>query len=60
VSGKNKTSFGEMIRLDIAYERRRSFLFDLMIMGKTPLVLVTQVSESLNPPSEEHVYESAH
>ena len=60
VSGKNKTAFGEMIRLDIAYERRRSFLFDLMIMGKTPLVLAEQVIETLHPSTEEHVYESAH
>ena len=60
VSGKNKTSFAEMIRLDVAYERRRSFLFDLMIMARTPLVLLEQLIDTFNPPLKEQAYESAH
>ncbi len=60
VSGKNKTTFGEMMRLDIAYERHRSFLFDLWIIAKTPLVVAEQILEAANLPSKEHIYESAH
>jgi len=60
VSGKNKTSFGEMMRLDITYERRRSFLFDLMIISKTPMVLAEQMMETICLPTKEHTYESAH
>lgn len=59
VSGKNKTSFSEMMRLDIAYERRRSFLFDLLIMARTPLVVIDQFLEVLTPTTKEHAYESA-
>jgi len=40
VSGKNSTTFKEMIRLDIAYVRRRSLRFDLHIILKTvPAIL---------------------
>jgi lipopolysaccharide/colanic/teichoic acid biosynthesis glycosyltransferase len=60
VSGKNKTTFGEMMRLDIAYERRQSFLFDLWIIARTPLVIAEQILEASNPPLKEHLYESAH
>jgi lipopolysaccharide/colanic/teichoic acid biosynthesis glycosyltransferase len=35
VSGKNKLTFQQMIRLDIEYERRCSLLFDLWIILKT-------------------------
>jgi exopolysaccharide production protein ExoY len=45
VSGKNKTTFEEMIQLDIAYARNRSVLLDLKIMAKTFPVLFCQVSE---------------
>jgi lipopolysaccharide/colanic/teichoic acid biosynthesis glycosyltransferase len=60
VSGKNNTTFGEMMRLDIAYEQNRSFLQDLKIIFKTPLVLADQVTESMNVTTKEHTYESAH
>jgi lipopolysaccharide/colanic/teichoic acid biosynthesis glycosyltransferase len=40
VSGKNQTTFSTMIWLDITYIRRRSVLFDLMILLRTvPTVL---------------------
>jgi lipopolysaccharide/colanic/teichoic acid biosynthesis glycosyltransferase len=45
ISGKNRTTFREMIRLDIAYAESRSFLFDLTIIAKTPLVILSQVRE---------------
>jgi lipopolysaccharide/colanic/teichoic acid biosynthesis glycosyltransferase len=46
VSGKNKTTFTEMIRLDIEYSRRRSLLLDLGIIFKTVPALLTQVLET--------------
>ena len=40
VSGKNRLTFQQMIRLDIEYERRMSLLFDLWIILRTvPTVL---------------------
>ena len=48
VSGKNKTTFKEMIRLDIEYAVKRSFLLDLKIILKTPGVIIGQVFESIN------------
>src|ERR1044072_4989189 len=35
VSGKNMTTFNEMINLDIEYGRRRSFWFDVRIIART-------------------------
>jgi lipopolysaccharide/colanic/teichoic acid biosynthesis glycosyltransferase len=43
VSGKNQTTFSEMIALDIAYTRRMSVWLDLEIVAKTPGVLVGQL-----------------
>jgi len=40
VSGKNKLSFQQMIRLDIAYENRMSFWFDMWIILRTFPTLV--------------------
>ena len=45
VSGKNKTTFSEMVRLDIEYSRRCSFLLDAEIIFKTIPVLLTQASD---------------
>lgn len=45
VSGKNKTTFNEMINLDIYYANHASFLFDLKIMTRTFPVLFGQVRE---------------
>ncbi len=46
VSGKNKTTFEEMIRLDIQYARTKSPWMDLSIMARTFGVLVGQVNEA--------------
>jgi lipopolysaccharide/colanic/teichoic acid biosynthesis glycosyltransferase len=35
VSGKTKTTFNEMMRLDIKYIKKRSFWLDVLIMLKT-------------------------
>jgi lipopolysaccharide/colanic/teichoic acid biosynthesis glycosyltransferase len=45
VSGKNRTTFQEMIRLDVHYARHVSLLLDLKIIVLTPLVLARQLSE---------------
>lgn len=42
VSGKNRTTFNQMINLDIEYSERASLGLDLMIMLKTVPALVTQ------------------
>jgi lipopolysaccharide/colanic/teichoic acid biosynthesis glycosyltransferase len=41
VSGKNRTTFKEMIRLDINYERQMSLGFDLKILLKTIPALIS-------------------
>jgi exopolysaccharide production protein ExoY len=47
VSGKNRTTFSEMVELDIAYNRSRSFFTDLQIIAKTPSALAEQVAHAL-------------
>ena len=42
VSGKNRTTFNEMIRLDIAYSERASLRLDLKIIFKTLPALIIQ------------------
>jgi exopolysaccharide production protein ExoY len=46
VSGKNHTTFEEMVRLDIAYARRRSLGMDLKIMFGTLPALRKQIVEA--------------
>ena len=45
VSGKNKTSFNEMIRMDLAYVNNMSLLLDLKIMFKTAGTIAGEVVE---------------
>jgi lipopolysaccharide/colanic/teichoic acid biosynthesis glycosyltransferase len=45
VSGKNKTTFDEMIRLDIHYSRNKSLWLDLKIMLRTVPVVLMEVRE---------------
>ena len=45
VSGKNKTTFLEMIQLDIEYGRRKTLWLDLVIISKTIPALVGQMWE---------------
>jgi exopolysaccharide biosynthesis polyprenyl glycosylphosphotransferase len=45
VSGKNKTTFTEMVRLDIRYARNRSLWLDIRIMARTVFALATQIRE---------------
>lgn len=44
VSGKNHTTFEEMIRLDIEYARNSSLLLDLKIILFTPVVIAGQIA----------------
>lgn len=46
VSGKNRTTFDEMIRLDLEYARHQSLALDLKIIARTIPALVRQVQET--------------
>ena len=46
VSGKNRTTFEEMVQLDIAYSTRKSLGLDLRIIVGTPAALFTQVLDT--------------
>jgi len=46
VSGKNRTTFSEMIRLDIEYAETKSFWMDLCIIAKTIPALIQQIMDT--------------
>lgn len=46
VSGKNKTTFNQMLELDVKYSREKNLWLDLAIILKTPFVIIGQVVES--------------
>jgi exopolysaccharide production protein ExoY len=46
VSGKNRTTFEEMIRLDIKYSQKKSLWMDLKILLLTLPAVVTQIAET--------------
>jgi len=48
VSGKNRTSFDEMIKLDIRYSQSQNFLLDLGIILLTPPALAIQIADIAN------------
>ena len=52
VSGKNKTTFKEMIRLDVEYSQRRSLGLDLEIIFKTIPALLAQVMDTPGKKAE--------
>ncbi|MCI0599289.1 MAG: sugar transferase [Beijerinckiaceae bacterium] len=57
VSGKNRTTFKEMIDLDIQYVRERSLWLDLKIILKTIPALMVQVrltQRPVTPPESSH------
>ena len=55
VSGKNRLSFSQMIRLDIRYSRRKTLLLDLIILLRTPLAIVSQIKDSLVPQGRQRL-----
>lgn len=46
VNGKNKTTFNQMVAMDIFYLKNLSLLFDLKIMLKTSVALAAQIVEA--------------
>jgi lipopolysaccharide/colanic/teichoic acid biosynthesis glycosyltransferase len=58
VSGKNRTTFEEMIRLDIRYATTKSFLLDLKIILLTVPALLVQIHDTRvgrkSPPASAH------
>ncbi len=47
VSGKNRTTFEQMIAFDCAYGQRRSLWLDVKIIFLTPVALLVQVSDQV-------------
>jgi hypothetical protein len=45
VSGKNRTTFEEMMDLDLFYARNKSLLMDLSILARTIPAILVQVWE---------------
>jgi lipopolysaccharide/colanic/teichoic acid biosynthesis glycosyltransferase len=43
VSGKNRTTFSQMVNLDIDYARRMSLWLDIRILVRTPIAVLKQV-----------------
>jgi lipopolysaccharide/colanic/teichoic acid biosynthesis glycosyltransferase len=54
VSGKNRTTFNEMIDFDIQYIRTQSLWLDLKIMLKTIPALLVEVNDVRGPPTPSH------
>ena len=55
VNGKNKTTFSEMIEMDIYYSRNMSLLLDLTIIFKTIPAVTQQVLEAQTRARTQHV-----
>ena len=55
VNGKNKTTFSEMIEMDIYYSRNMSLLLDLTIIFKTVPAIAQQVLEAQTRARAEHL-----
>lgn len=54
VSGKNKTTFNEMIQLDIGYVNRKSLWLDIGIILKTVPVVLLQVKDIVQRRMKRH------
>ena len=48
VSGKNRLTFNEMVRLDIQYAHGCSFLTDMKILIMTPIAIISEVRNKQN------------
>ena len=55
VNGKNKTTFSEMIEMDILYSRKMSLWLDLTIIFKTLPAIKQQVLEAQTRARTEHI-----
>ena len=54
VNGKNKTTFTEMINMDIFYTKNMSLWLDLTIILKTVPAILGQVLEARRPAGKAH------
>jgi lipopolysaccharide/colanic/teichoic acid biosynthesis glycosyltransferase len=52
VTGKNRTTFQEMINLDLAYVKSRSLVLDLSILARTVGVLLRQFGDCVFKPAD--------
>lgn len=52
ISGKNKLTFKEMVRLDIQYSQELSFWLDLKILVMTPIAILSEIKEVLKIQSD--------
>ncbi len=48
VSGKNRLTFNQMVRLDIRYAKEQSLWLDIKILLKTPVAVLKQIHDSLS------------
>jgi lipopolysaccharide/colanic/teichoic acid biosynthesis glycosyltransferase len=46
VSGKNKLTFEEMVRLDIQYNRKKSLWMNITIMLRTPRAIIDEIADA--------------
>ncbi|UCC45193.1 MAG: sugar transferase, partial [Candidatus Zixiibacteriota bacterium] len=51
VSGKNRLSFEQMVRLDIQYTERMSLWLDLLILLKTPIAIAIEIVDAITSVS---------
>jgi lipopolysaccharide/colanic/teichoic acid biosynthesis glycosyltransferase len=54
VSGKNRTTFKEMIRFDIKYELNRSLWLDIWIILGTPWAIIRQLLDRYSDAPDVH------
>jgi lipopolysaccharide/colanic/teichoic acid biosynthesis glycosyltransferase len=45
VNGKNRTTFEQMMELDLRYVETKSFLLDVKILASTPMAILTQARD---------------
>ncbi len=50
VNGKNKTTFIQMMRFDLAYVQKRAFFQDVISLLRTPAVVLNQIVELCRKP----------
>ena len=60
VSGKNKLTFKQMIRLDIAYCRNMSLWSDIKIILKTPLAIFKMIYESAQSKLDKEKHDASY
>ena len=55
VSGKNRLTFHEMVRLDIRYSKSLSFWEDMRILLMTPVAIVNQIMDSIGKTPQDEL-----